>query len=103
MDSREKGKRGELEVINLYFNGNAYRGIQSRSGSEVADIICEDLPQFHFEVKRRERGNVLNWITKAQEDALEGTLPVIIHRRSRTPWLITMFADDFFKEVLKYG
>lgn len=47
----------------------------------------------HIEVKRVERGNVHNWMDQAVRDAGD-QCPVVMHRKNRTEWLITVRLTD---------
>lgn len=97
MNSRAKGKGGELELASVLrghgFNG-ARRGQQFRGGDESPDIIGFH-PGWHPECKRVERGNLYDWIAQAQRDAGERKKPVVIHRRNRKPWVAIVLLDDF--------
>jgi hypothetical protein len=64
------------------------------------------LPWIHFEVKAVERLNIEEAMSQARRDAgaamADGKLqmakvPVVAHRRSFKPWLVTMEAETFFR------
>jgi hypothetical protein len=59
MNSRNKGKRGELEAAKFLASEGfpARRGQQFSGGTDSPDVLCEALPRIHFEVKRTEKGN----------------------------------------------
>ena len=98
--SRDKGKRGELELVRLIKeNGYEARRTAQFCGKtgEAADVI--GLPGISIECKRQEKLNIYDAITQAQRDAEaagRGDLPVVFHRKSYCPWLVTMTADSFF-------
>jgi len=98
MNSREKGKRGERQWRDeLRAEGYAARRGQQFSGSaDSPDVISEDLPWVHFEVKAVERLNIEDAMDQARRDC-GGRVPVVAHRRSFRPWLVTMPAEVFFK------
>ena len=99
-NSNQKGKRGELEWSNFlkpYFP-SARRGQQFRGGSDSPDVIVEELPQFHFEVKRTETLSLYPAMEKALEDAGDAA-PVLAHKRNNKPWLVVMLAEDWLKLV----
>ncbi len=105
MNSREKGKRGERQWRDeLRANGYMARRGQQFSGSpDSPDVICEELGWLHFEVKAVERLNIGEAMDQARRDArrvapagLQKT-PVVAHRRSFRPWLVTMDAETFFR------
>ena len=111
MNSREKGKRGERAWRDeLLANGYAARRGQQFSGSpESPDVVCPALPWIHFEVKAVERLNIEEAMEQARVDARESgnresgnretKIPVVAHRRSFRPWLVTMEAETFFRMV----
>jgi Holliday junction resolvase len=107
MNSREKGKRGERQWRDeLRANGySARRGQQFAGSAESPDVVCEDLPWVHFEVKAVERLNIEDAMEqarrdcheKAQKDSKTEKIPIVAHRRNFRPWLVTMEAGTFFK------
>jgi len=98
MNSCDKGKRGERAWRDeLRAHGyEARRGQQFSGSPDSPDVVCPDLPVFHFEVKAVQRLNVQTAMAQAVEDAGE-KIPVVAHKKSRSGWLITMRADDWFK------
>ena len=100
MNSRQKGKRGELEAAKMLAAEGfpARRGQQFSGGEDSPDIVCEALPALHFEVKRVERGNPYDWVAQAKCDA-GSKYPVVLHRRNDHGWLAIMPAYAFFQIV----
>ena len=98
--SRDKGKRGELELVRLIKeNGYDARRTAQFCGKtgEAADVI--GLPGVSIECKRVERLNIYDAITQAQRDVNasgRGDLPVVFHRKNCCPWLVTMYVWDWF-------
>ena len=70
MNSREKGKRGERQWRDeLRANGYcARRGQQFAGSAESPDVVCDELPWIHFEVKAVERLNVQDAMDQARHD-----------------------------------
>ena len=101
MNSRQKGKRGELEFVKfLKDHGCVARRTAQYCGNtgEAADVVS-DLP-FHVEVKRVERLNINEAMKQAVRDCSNfDKIPVVAHRKSREEWLITMKATDFIDLV----
>lgn len=100
VNSRAKGKRGELEwakVCREHGYGEARRGQQFCGSNGDADVV--GIPGIHCEVKRVERLNIHDAMKQAVGDAPDGETPVVCHRKDRTEWLVTMRAEDWF-EVL---
>ena len=56
------------------------------------------LPHIHCEVKFVERLNIYDAVSQAMRDAdQDGRMPIVAHKKSRFPWLVTMPAEVFFK------
>jgi Holliday junction resolvase len=102
MNSCQKGKRGERAWRDeLVAHGySARRGRQFSGSPESPDVVCPDLPGFHFEVKAVERLNVNEAMSQAVDDA-GGKIPVVAHKRNRGDWLVTMRASDWFAMLAK--
>ena len=94
--SQRKGATGERELAALL---QEYGYPVERGGSltfgEVPDLV--GLPGVHIEVKRVERLNVLEAYQQAVRDAqrFQDGVPVLFHRRNRSPWLVTMELGDW--------
>ena len=101
MNSRDKGKRGELEwASKCREHGFDARRGQQYSGNPDAPDVVTDLP-VHFEVKRVERLNIVDAMDKARQES--GDLPpVVAHRKNHCDWLVTMRADDWFEVMREY-
>ena len=99
---REKGKRGEREVSNILgkHGYDSRRGVQYHGGPDSPDVI--GIPGIHFEVKRVEKLDLRAAIKQSQDDAGDEEIPVVVHRRSREPWYITLSFEDFIKFVKGY-
>lgn len=98
MNSKRKGKNGELEFSRLCREqGYDCRRTAQYCGNtgEAADVT--GLPGIHVEVKRVERMNVSEAMGQAIRDARPGEIPVVAHRRDRHPWLVTMRLEDWFE------
>lgn len=104
--SKRKGKIGELEVANLLKAAgyNARRSSQYCGNTgDAPDVRVEGLP-LHIEVKRVERLNLKQAYQQAVHDSKangNNEIPVIFHRRSRQPWMVTLSADDFLTLIKK--
>lgn len=98
MNSREKGKRGEREVASIFRNEgfhNARRGQQYSGANGDADVV--GIPGIHAEVKYVEHLNIHDAMDQSVRDAREGEIPVVIHRKNHTGWLITFRLCDIFQ------
>lgn len=112
MNSRDKGKRGELEFRDeLRRRGyEAERGQQRAGGTDSQDVR-HNVPGVHFEVKRVERFNLYDAVNQARRDAgAGGNMPVVAHRCNasrkaddcRGEWLFIIGGDDFFRLLQSY-
>ena len=97
MNSRNKGKRGELEVAHLLkeYGYDARRGQQYAGANGDPDVV--GLPGIHIEVKRVEKLNIDEALEQAIRDKRENEIPVVMHRKNKTPWKITMLFDDWME------
>ena len=65
---------------------------------DAAKADVDGVEGLHFEVKRRENGNVEPWLQQAERDASgTGNIPIVAHRRNREEWKVTLRPDDFFE------
>ena len=98
MNSRAKGARGERQWRDeLRVNGyRARRGQQFSGSPDSPDVVCDDLPWAHFEVKFVERFNVYDAMDQAAGDA-GPKVPLVVHRRVFRRSLVVMTAETFFQ------
>lgn len=94
VNSKQKGARGERELANKLkeFGFSTRRG-QQYCGIEGSDVV--GLPNIHIECKRVESLNVLKAYEQSVRDSTESEIPVVIHRKDRCPWLVTLSLEDF--------
>ena len=104
MNSRSKGKRGELEWRDQIIAAGKERGRewearrgQQFSGSPDSPDVVTNLP-YHFEVKRVERLNIDN-VMKQAEGECGDKPPLVAHRKNGGPWMVTMLAPTFFNLI----
>lgn len=91
MNSKQKGKRGELEAAKAWrelFGGEARRSQQFAGVSGSSDLA--DTPGLAIEVKRRESLNVHGAVEQAKEAAAANEVPLVLHRKNGKPWLVTL-------------
>ena len=95
MNSRNKGKRGELETAHLLqkYGYEARRGQQFSGANGDPDVV--GLPGIHIEVKRVEKLNIDEALEQAIRDKRESEIPIVMHRKNRTEWKVTMLFDDW--------
>ncbi len=103
MNSRAKGKRGELEVVAVAKAAgfpDAARTSDGRAQDQRGDI--SGVPLLHLEVKRVQRFDIEAWMDQARSDRPPGTIATVVHRRNDMPWLATMDFDALLGLVLRY-
>lgn len=110
MNSRNKGKRGELEFA-AYLRERGYearRGQQFHGGGDSPDVVT-NIEGVHFEVKRVEAGNPYKWLAQAERDCCAGgpvvpeQFPVVAHRKNKKNWIAILGMDDFMDLLKKAG
>lgn len=95
INSKQKGKRGELEVAHFFqeYGFQARRSQQFAGINNDADVV--GVPFLHLEVKRTEKLNLDKAMEQSVRDAREGEVPVVVHRKDRQDWRITLSLEDF--------
>ena len=104
-NSKQKGKRGELELANVLkeygFDCRRTAQYNGKENGSLADVVGID--GIHVEVKRVESG--LKKIDDFMEQAIRDSkdeIPCVFHRRNRCQWLVTMTLKDWV-ELYKRG
>lgn len=97
--SRAKGASAEREIVQLlreYGWQEAERTSNGRSQSGRGDFA--NGPNVHLEAKRCERAEVWKWWEQVQRDADPDSMytlpPVVVFRRSRSPWLALLSFEE---------
>ncbi|MFH0880318.1 MAG: hypothetical protein V2A34_11445 [Lentisphaerota bacterium] len=100
MNSRAKGKRGELEAAHFLTDLGfpARRGQQFSGSPDSPDLVCESLPGIHFEVKFTQKTDLYGWLAQAKADAGD-KLPVVLHRKNDADWLVILDAEKFLSLI----
>ena len=98
--SRNKGKRAERELAHIFQDygfADVHRTAQFMGKTGAAGDI-EGLPFIHIEAKNVEKLNLRNAMAQSERDAEangNGNIPIVCHKRSRMPWLVTMNLTDW--------
>jgi Holliday junction resolvase len=102
INSRAKGAAGERELANRLkeLGLTARRGQQFCGANGDSDVVCEELSSYHIECKRVQALNIHDAISQAVRDGKDKT-PVVVHRKNGTPWLATLFLEDWIKLAVK--
>ena len=95
--SRNKGKRGELEIAHILREHGypARRSVQFNGWQGEADVI--GVQGLHIEVKRVEKLNLEAAMDQSVRDAKGDEIPVVFHRKNKRGWMVTLQLDDFIK------
>lgn len=95
MNSRAKGKRGELELVHKLreYGFDVRRGQQYNGADGSADII--GIYGLHIECKRVEQLNIEKALKQSENDSKENEVPVVMHRKNGEDWKVTMRLSDF--------
>jgi hypothetical protein len=96
---RRKGHRGETEVADLLRPLFAEIRTRRAGGESAADTRGSDLcncAPYNIQVKLRNRLNVEAAWKEAGANA-NGAVPLLVFRRDRGPWLVTMSLAEWMK------
>jgi len=98
-NSRAKGAAAERELAERLRSMGYLSARRSQQYCGLAegdgDLVVTELPTLHIESKRVERINIDKAMEQAVRDATKaGTVPVVMHRRSKYEWLVTIRLAD---------
>ena len=99
VNSRRKGKDGELEVARILRDHgyDSRRGCQYSGGPDSPDVT--GLPGYHIEVKRTNAFKMYDALAQSERDAREDEIPIVIHRPDRKDWVVVMRLEDFLETM----
>ena len=102
MNSKQKGKRGELEVAKILrdhgFDARRTAQFCGNTG-DAADVI--GLDGFHIEVKRTETTKIWDWFAQAERDHKADTVPLVVFRKNGETWKVALDFEAFLKLLQK--
>jgi len=105
INARRKGAVGERlwrdELNEVGFTGSL-RSSYGQAGGDAynhPDVSCPAFSRTHWEVKNTQNLNVRKAMEQATKDAQGKRVPVVAWKKNRSPWLVTMTANDFFHLV----
>lgn len=106
VNSRRKGKVGERAWRDqLRARGWSAKRGQQHDGLEGRDVVCPDLPRYHWEVKFTKSVplKIYDYLEQAQDDAEEGQIPVAaakrVERGMNCDWVCVLWAEDLLALV----
>lgn len=102
INSREKGKRFERALAKKFkeYGYDCRRGQQYCGANGDADVI--GLPYIHVEAKAVEQMQLYKWIAQAKNDAKEGEIPAVFHKKNNCNILVSLEFDDFMEIYKEY-
>lgn len=102
INARKKGKRNELLLAHFFqkYGFDARRSQQYCGMNGDADVV--GVPYLHVECKAVQKLNLDKAMEQSAGDAREGEIPVVIHRKDRQDWRITMTLEDFMPFFMAY-
>jgi len=102
INSKNKGKRGELEVAALLrgFGYDARRGQQFSGGGDSPDVV-HSIKGLHIEVKYTEAFNAYKAMEQAEKDCKKGDIPLVFYRKKRKRWMVLVDAEAFMELILE--
>ena len=96
--SKIKGANAENEVSKIFneaLGTDLHRKLgQARDGADDLQI-----GHYRIEIKRRETLAMDQWCHQVEECCGEGDIPVVVYRRSREPWRVTISLDEFLRLI----
>jgi len=95
-NSRQKGKRGELELcqkLREVFGWDVRRSVQYCGDAGDSDLIAVQAPSLFIESKLVQNLNLHKAMSLAVQQA-GGMTPAVFHRKDRTEWLVTVRLED---------
>lgn len=109
MNSRRKGKSGELALVKKLkeYGYDVRRGQQYSGANGDADVVGID--HLHIECKYTQNGHgsTYEWLEQSTHDARENEVPVVMHKKVSkadrgNEWLVTLRLDDFMNLWSEY-
>ena len=98
INSRQKGARAERELAHKLTDLSAFscrRGQQFSGANGDPDVV--GLPMIHIECKAVERLQLRDAMTQSERDTRDEEIPVVMHKKNRQPWLVTLNLEDFMQ------
>lgn len=97
INSRAKGASNERKLANKLkeYGYDTRRGQQYSGANGDADVVGID--GIHIECKAVEKLNLDKAMEQSINDAREGEIPVVMHKKNRKQWKVTMLLEDFVK------
>jgi hypothetical protein len=88
--ARRKGKAGELEAVRIIREHGWPRASRSSRGTAQKGDVADGPAAAVIEIRRRESLSVPAAMREVMGRCEPHELPLLVHRRSNQPWLVTM-------------
>jgi hypothetical protein len=100
VNSRDKGKRGELEACRALraLGLDAERTVQHEGRGSAGDVRVFGC-NAHLEVKLREQFTVYKHMAQAIRDCRPGGVPAVLLKQNRSPFLLMLQLSDWWRLV----
>ena len=109
MNSRRKGKTGELALVRKLkeYGYDVRRSQQYAGANNDADVVGIDGLHIECKYTAQGHGKTYEWMDQSQRDSRESEIPVVMHKKVSNEyrgneWLVTMTLDDFIKVWREY-
>lgn len=107
--SRDKGYRGERELLNILCDVYGYSVKRGRFMEGMPDLY--GLWGIHIECKRHEKLEIPSWYKQSLVDSkrFNNGIPTVFHRKNGEKWLVTLAYYDWYRmngepcELMKNG
>lgn len=96
VNSRSKGKRGEIDarnVVRVAWHAHGCIRSAQAAGAFAADLLHVG-KAVHVEVKNVAKIGVEKFMAQAERDAAEGELPIVVMRQTRGEWTVMFRLTD---------
>lgn len=95
---QRKGRNGEMELSAL-LNSFGYSTHIGRALNFGTEPDISGLDGIHIECKRNEHLNIYDALMQSIRDSerFKDGVPVVIHRKNRHGWIVTMQLEDWIK------
>lgn len=109
MNSRRKGKVGELEAAKAVCSALGVKGMRRSQQfcGKAGDADIVGLDGIHMEVKRYKRISSIGFLRQSESDSPEGDVPIVLMRENGdTRWVVQVRLDclrDLFMALNSIG
>jgi Holliday junction resolvase len=102
LNARQKGKRVERsfrDVLRIAGYCKARRGQQFSGEQGNPDVVCEELPSIHWEVKGVQNSSPHKWLGQATNDSKGEKTPVVAWKSNNKDWVAFIYMDDLLEII----